>query len=122
MRVTNPDSVALSVDSHPLRQILRDIGPDSCPDVCNFHCHTQCSDGSLQPLALIERAAARGQGRARTAAETAGWVDGPDAAARSGGNGNGDMAGGNGDSAGGDGETCGGEGRVGGQTRRGGSR
>ena len=50
----------MPVDSHPLRPILKEIGPDSCPDVCNFHCHTQCSDGSLQPLALIEQATARG--------------------------------------------------------------
>ena len=50
----------LSVESHPLREVLRDVGPDSCPDICNFHCHTQCSDGSLQPLELIEQATERG--------------------------------------------------------------
>ena len=50
----------MAVDSHPLRQILKAIGPESCPDVCNFHCHTLCSDGSLDPIELIEQASRRG--------------------------------------------------------------
>jgi len=54
------ESGAVAVDSHPLRQILKAIGPESCPDVCNFHCHTLCSDGSLDPIELIEQASRRG--------------------------------------------------------------
>ncbi|AII43445.1 phosphoesterase [Synechococcus sp. KORDI-100] len=41
---------------HPLREVLDRVGPDSCPGQLNFHCHTVCSDGSLEPEALIEQA------------------------------------------------------------------
>ena len=41
---------------HPLRAVLDQVGPDSCPGQLNFHCHTICSDGSLEPEALIEQA------------------------------------------------------------------
>jgi len=47
-------------EAHPLRAILNTVGPDSCPNTLNFHCHTQCSDGSLQPIALIQQACERG--------------------------------------------------------------
>ena len=46
--------------AHPLRAILNQVGPDSCPGRFNFHCHTVCSDGSLEPAALIAQAAERG--------------------------------------------------------------
>ena len=46
-------------DQHPLRAVLNTVGPESCPDLLNFHCHTVCSDGSLEPVALIEQANAR---------------------------------------------------------------
>ncbi|MEC7737336.1 MAG: phosphatase, partial [Cyanobacteriota bacterium] len=35
--------------SHPLREILLGVSPESCPNILNFHCHTICSDGSLEP-------------------------------------------------------------------------
>ncbi len=45
---------------HPLTAVLQEVGPDSCPGDLNFHCHTICSDGSLEPLRLIEQATTRG--------------------------------------------------------------
>ena len=46
--------------SHPLRTVLAAVGPQSCPNAFNFHCHTICSDGSLDPLDLIAQATRRG--------------------------------------------------------------
>ena len=46
-------------DDHPLRAVLDTVGPESCPGLLNFHCHTVCSDGSLEPIALIEQATER---------------------------------------------------------------
>ena len=43
-------------DRHPLRSVLETVGPESCPGALNFHCHTICSDGSLDPIALIDQA------------------------------------------------------------------
>lgn len=42
--------------SHPLHAVLKQVTVDSCPGGLNFHCHTQCSDGSLEPLALARQA------------------------------------------------------------------
>ena len=47
-------------DVHPLRSVLEQTGPNQCPGRFNFHCHTICSDGSLDPLALIRQASERG--------------------------------------------------------------
>ena len=41
---------------HPLTAVLRSVGPQSCPGRFNFHCHTLCSEGSLDPLALAQQA------------------------------------------------------------------
>ena len=46
-------------DQHPLRAVLNTVGPESCPERINLHCHTICSDGSLEPIALIEQATVR---------------------------------------------------------------
>ena len=46
--------------THPLKPVLEQVGPLSCPTTHNFHCHTVCSDGSLEPLALIQQATERG--------------------------------------------------------------
>ena len=40
--------------THPLKAVLDQVGPSSCPTTHNFHCHTVCSDGSLEPLDLIQ--------------------------------------------------------------------
>ncbi|EAU73832.1 hypothetical protein RS9916_30024 [Synechococcus sp. RS9916] len=42
--------------SHPLCAVLNQVTVESCPGGLNFHCHTQCSDGSLEPLALAQQA------------------------------------------------------------------
>ena len=49
-----------TTESHPLRSVLEQVGPESCPGHFNFHCHTLCSDGSLDPLELISQASERG--------------------------------------------------------------
>ena len=36
--------------THPLQAVLEQVGPSSCPTTHNFHCHTICSDGSLEPV------------------------------------------------------------------------
>lgn len=40
----------------PLVDVLREVDEESCPYRYNFHLHTCCSDGQLQPEALIEQA------------------------------------------------------------------
>jgi len=45
---------------HPLAPVLRQVHAGSCPGELNFHCHTTCSDGSLQPERLGEQALAMG--------------------------------------------------------------
>jgi len=42
--------------THPLRPVLAQVHPGSCPTELNFHCHTTCSDGSLQPHQLGRQA------------------------------------------------------------------
>ncbi len=39
-----------------LRKVLSDINVSSCPQQINLHCHTLCSDGSLEPLQLFNQA------------------------------------------------------------------
>lgn len=50
----------MPTDAHPLRSVLESVGPQSCPGELNFHCHTICSDGSLQPAELIRQASRNG--------------------------------------------------------------
>ncbi len=45
-------------DTAALRQVLQSIDATSCPHRFNFHMHTTCSDGQLEPEALIEQAIA----------------------------------------------------------------
>ncbi len=37
-------------------KILSSLTKNSCPRECNFHTHTTCSDGSLEPIQLISQA------------------------------------------------------------------
>jgi predicted metal-dependent phosphoesterase TrpH len=53
---TNP----LARDVVSLRQVFATIHAESCPTQYNFHMHTICSDGQLQPEALIQQAIAIG--------------------------------------------------------------
>lgn len=41
-----------------LRAVFSQLTAESCPHVYNFHMHTVCSDGKLQPEALIQQAIA----------------------------------------------------------------
>lgn len=47
-------------DAALLRQVFETIAADSCPRFYNFHMHTVCSDGKLQPEQLMEQAIAIG--------------------------------------------------------------
>lgn len=51
---TFPLASALGLDC--LRQVLRQVDATSCPDRYNFHNHTRCSDGQLQPEATMAQA------------------------------------------------------------------
>ena len=39
-----------------LRKVLSEVNEFSCPYSMNFHCHTNKSDGSLDPISLLEQA------------------------------------------------------------------
>ena len=41
---------------HPLYKVLKEVEVNSCPLNMNFHCHTKCSDGSLEPEELVTQA------------------------------------------------------------------
>lgn len=43
-------------DARSLRQIFQAIDAESCPTSYNFHMHTACSDGQLQPEHLMHQA------------------------------------------------------------------
>ncbi|MEI6380695.1 MAG: PHP domain-containing protein [Cyanobacteriota bacterium ELA615] len=43
-------------DIAELKRVWSQLDKDSCPKFYNFHMHTNCSDGKLEPLALIEQA------------------------------------------------------------------
>lgn len=47
-------------DAASLRQVFQSITAESCPRSYNFHIHTVCSDGRLQPEQLIDQAIAIG--------------------------------------------------------------
>lgn len=47
-------------DAPALKRVFDTITPESCPNLYNFHMHTICSDGSLQPERLMEQAIALG--------------------------------------------------------------
>lgn len=53
-------SESMAVRDHPLHSVLAQVNAHSCPGGYNFHCHTQCSDGSLEPRALAQQAQALG--------------------------------------------------------------
>lgn len=54
-------------DAVTLRSVFEEITVESCPRSFNFHIHTVCSDGRLQPEQVIEQAIAIGlQGLAIT--------------------------------------------------------
>lgn len=69
MAVNLPQDVAspATQDAASLRSVFEAIAPETCPRSFNFHMHTVCSDGRLQPEQLMEQAKALGlQGLAIT--------------------------------------------------------
>jgi len=54
-------SISLAAqDASSLKHVFQSITADSCPHQFNFHMHTLCSDGRLEPEQLIEQAIALG--------------------------------------------------------------
>jgi predicted metal-dependent phosphoesterase TrpH len=43
-------------DASTLRQVFATLSAESCPQTYNFHMHTVCSDGKLQPAEVITQA------------------------------------------------------------------
>jgi len=56
LQVSLQDANQAAQDIPALRQVFQNIRTDSCPYTYNFHMHTACSDGQLQPESLIEQA------------------------------------------------------------------
>lgn len=57
----------LAQDALGLRRVFETIHSESCPTIYNFHMHTACSDGRLQPEEILHQAIAIGlQGLAIT--------------------------------------------------------
>lgn len=52
----SPSITPNAQDDSSLKQVWQNINADSCPYSYNFHMHTNCSDGQLKPLALIQQA------------------------------------------------------------------
>jgi len=56
----SPSSIHAAQDARKLRKVFETIHADSCPLSYNFHMHTVCSDGQLQPEELMSQAVAIG--------------------------------------------------------------
>lgn len=52
----SPSIKPTAQDNNSLQQVWNNIHAESCPFTYNFHMHTNCSDGKLTPLALIQQA------------------------------------------------------------------
>ena len=53
-------SLYAAQDVLALRRVLAMVHAESCPSTYNFHMHTACSDGQLQPETLMQQAIAIG--------------------------------------------------------------
>ncbi|MEN9213230.1 MAG: hypothetical protein Q6K35_10470, partial [Thermostichus sp. DG02_4_bins_136] len=60
MVVSLERNLQVGVATTQLRQVLQGIGSSSCPLHYNFHLHTRCSDGQMDPLDLAEQARQHG--------------------------------------------------------------
>ncbi|MBD2091715.1 PHP domain-containing protein [Microcoleus sp. FACHB-1515] len=49
-----------TLDASTLRRVFENLSVESCPHTYNFHMHTVCSDGKLQPAELMTQAIAIG--------------------------------------------------------------
>ncbi|WP_448561975.1 PHP domain-containing protein [Trichothermofontia sp.] len=56
----SPRSLQPHVLRQSLAQVFRQVQADSCPRFYNFHVHSTCSDGQLQPEAIVEQAVTLG--------------------------------------------------------------
>jgi predicted metal-dependent phosphoesterase TrpH len=54
--VVSPINQPSAQNTTVLKEVWQTLHPESCPYDYNFHMHTVCSDGRLQPEALIEQA------------------------------------------------------------------
>ena len=54
------DQILAAQDVVALKEVFQTIDAESCPRQFNFHLHTKCSDGSLEPQQLVEQAIAIG--------------------------------------------------------------
>ncbi|MFB2934689.1 PHP domain-containing protein [Aerosakkonemataceae cyanobacterium BLCC-F154] len=55
------DSAQLAAqDVATLKEVFQTVNAESCPLQFNFHLHTRCSDGKLEPQQLVEQAIAIG--------------------------------------------------------------
>jgi predicted metal-dependent phosphoesterase TrpH len=52
----SPDSLCATPDLAALRNVFEQVDAHSCPHRYNFHMHTICSDGRLEPAELIRQA------------------------------------------------------------------
>lgn len=50
------ESLSSALDTLALQAVWSDLHFESCPYEFNFHLHTTCSDGQLNPISLIEQA------------------------------------------------------------------
>ncbi len=55
LQVVSSTTIPKSQDTKALRQVFEQVSAESCPTSFNFHMHTVCSDGRLQPEALAQQ-------------------------------------------------------------------
>ena len=53
---TAPSRRVTAQDTQGLKQVFATIESSSCPSAYNFHMHTTCSDGRLEPIQVIQQA------------------------------------------------------------------
>lgn len=58
--LVSPPARVIAQDALAIKQVFQSINAESCPSSYNFHMHTLCSDGRLEPEALVEQAISLG--------------------------------------------------------------
>ncbi|MEO0828448.1 MAG: PHP domain-containing protein [Cyanobacteria bacterium J06639_16] len=58
--LVSPPARVMAQDALAIKQVFQSIHVESCPSSYNFHMHTVCSDGRLEPEALVEQAISLG--------------------------------------------------------------
>lgn len=54
--IASPPTEPKAQNTQALKQVWETLTAESCPRHYNFHIHTTCSDGQLNPITLIEQA------------------------------------------------------------------